>query len=319
MAMSQIAATAGDNTPDQRLPPLNWLRAFEAVARLGSMKRAAEELFVTPAAVSQQVKKLEDNLGVDLLLREHRKVSLTPEGRKLRDGLTESLQLMRTTVGRIRKIGTSDNCLTVACGPPFAAKWLAPKLSAFLEAHPHLSVRLEASFERVDYYESRIDIGVRLWTGVNEGMDTILLGEEMLLPLASPKYLEEHEIREPADVCNATLISDGHGVIMPDAPDWDEWFEVAGLAQPSGLRRINFGDNVDQALDAAVHGVGMVLGRKTLAHDDMRAGRLVCPFGPEVPLGRRWQVVRPRGDSRADYIDVFEEWLVGELKDTLEN
>lgn len=281
------------------------------------MKHASVELFVTPAAVSQQVRKLEDHLGVDLLLREHRKVSLTKEGRALREGLTDALHLMRVTVGKVRAASISDNCLTVACGPPFASKWLAPRLAGFIEAHPHLSIRLDARFDVVDYHEAKVDIGIRLWTGDNEGLETILLEEEMLLPLASPKYLDEHGIRTANDVGHATLISDGHGVVMPNAPDWPEWFQAAAVTPPSNLRQINFGDNVDQALDAAVHGVGMVLGRKTLAHEDMLSGRLVCPFGPELPLGRRWQIVKPRGISRAPFIDVFEDWLTRELKATL--
>lgn len=314
--MAQTQKATAESVPD-RLPPLNWLRAFESVARLGSIKRAAEELFVTPAAVSQQVKKLEDYIGVDLLLREHRKVTLTHQGHKLREGLTEALHMMSVTVGRVRGAGYSDNCLTVACGPPFASKWLAPKLAGFLDAHSHLSVRLDARFEVVDYHESRVDIGIRLWNGDNEGLDTLILDEEVLIPLASPAYLQEHAIESAADMVRATLISDGHGVVMPNAPDWEEWFSAAGVAATPDLRRINFGDNVDQALDAAVHGVGMVLGRKTLAHEDMMAGRLASPFGPELALGRHWQIVKPRGQSRAPFVDLFEEWLTAELKETL--
>ena len=302
----------------QRLPPLNWLRAFESAARLGSIKGAAEELFVTPAAVSQQVKKLEDYLGVELLLREYRRITLTPDGRRLRDGLSEAFQLMRRSVERLRSGDAVEHCLTVACGPPFASKWLAPKLAGFIAQHPQLNVRLDAKFETVDYRQSHIDIGVRLWTGANEGMDTIHLGEETLIPLAAPQYLRRNGIRAADDTRRATLICDGHGVVMPDAPDWADWFAAAGLGSPAAQRQVNFGDNVDQALDAAVHGVGMALGRRTLAHDDILSGRLVCPFGPELPLGRRWQVVKPRAGSKSPYVDIFESWLVEELTETLE-
>ncbi|MEM9397166.1 MAG: LysR substrate-binding domain-containing protein [Pseudomonadota bacterium] len=305
----------------RRLPPLNALRAFEAVARHSSIKLAAEELFVTAAAVSQQLKKLEDDLGVTLFVRHNRQLEITADGALLARGLGDAFQQMRCVVDDVRP-RERERCIVVACGPPFASKFLAPRLTPFLDANPELDVRVVSDFRRMDYDEHAIDLGVRLTASEPQGIDFEWLDEERIVPLATPEYLAKLEIQAPKDLVRATLLEDENRSINRAVTTWQDWFIAAGVPDLTPKRMINFGVNIDQALDAAAAGMGVVLGTAVLASLAIGSGRLKCPFGPALGMGLRHQLLIRRNERQLKQVCLFKDWLqqeIGEASKSIDN
>ncbi|MEM9304995.1 MAG: LysR substrate-binding domain-containing protein [Pseudomonadota bacterium] len=298
--------------PSQRLPALTALRAFEAVARHGSFKAAAEELFVTPGALSQQVRKLEDELDTPLFIRRNRLIEPTPAGIKLRAALTDAFLRIREAVDGIVS-SPDDDRIVVACGPPFAAKWLVPRLGKLLELNPDADIRVAANFELLEYDQHDIDVGIRFGFPEDAETGSELLHRETVLPLASPAFVERHRLREPRDLLRAPIIADGSMEFAPGSPDWARWFSEAGLAASGAQRGVNFGGHAEQAIDAAVAGAGVVLGRRTLAQWDIEAGRLVAPFGPELDTGLAYRLCYQRGGLQDPRVQAFRDWIVREL------
>lgn len=303
--------------PYRRLPSLLALRAFESVSRNGSMKKAAEELNVTPGAVSQLVKKLEEQIECLLLNRVNRGFELTAAGVHLRTGLAESFNKMRETVDAIVPVN-SEQSLIVACAPSFASKWLAPRLSEFLERHPEIDIKITCSFSKLDYASKHIDIGVRLTKDTDPSMERMIIGEESMLVLASPEFIERQNIREPKDILRVPILyeeSSSSSLIMPT---WFDWFSHVGLPVKSANRGVNFGEFADQALDAAISSAGVVLGHKVLASKDIEQGRLICPFGPELLSGFHYQIVCRPEIKHSACVNAFRIWLADSLKQSLE-
>ncbi|MGI9355850.1 MAG: LysR family transcriptional regulator, partial [Rhizobiaceae bacterium] len=172
-----------------RLPSLNALRAFEAAARSLSFRKAAEELFVTPSALSYQIKQLEDQLQMPLFERLNRAVALTEAGRRLYPGIHEGLERMQ---GAVRTVGRTaqDKVLVVSSGPAFAAKWLAPRVYKFVDQHPDIELRIAAGLKLTDFNVDEVDIALRFGGGDYPGLFVEPLFDEAVLPLASPEYVE---------------------------------------------------------------------------------------------------------------------------------
>lgn len=302
--------------PYRRLPSLLALRAFEAVSRNGSMKQAAEELSVTPGAVSQLVKKLEDQLQCELLTRINRGFELTEAGIHLKTGLSDSFNRMKEAVDSVMPISQSKT-LIVACAPSFAAKWLVPRLWHFLETHPDVDIRISSSFSKLDYATKQIDIGVRLTRDTDSSMERLVIGEESLMVLASPEFIQRQKINEPKDILRVPILSEDISATPIDPPTWTDWFKKVGLPLKSANRGVNFGEYAEQALDAAIAGAGVVLGHKVLASKDIEQGRLVCPFGPEMKSGLNYQIVCRPKIKHTDAAIAFREWLTQELTQSL--
>lgn len=300
----------------RRLPPLLALRAFEAVARHSSIKAAAEELAVTPGAISQQIKKLEGDLDLQLLERVNRGVRLTAEGVKLQAGLSSAFLQIHETIESI--VPTQDDSTIVfASANPFITKWLIPSLPRFFAEHGHVDIRFVSSFERQDYAAEAIDIGVRLGTVSDDALRQRWFRTECVVPLASPDFIETQRIREPRDLQRVPLVDDDHSW-NPRAPRWRDWFEAAGLPIRETSTSISFQLQHDQALDAAIQGNGVVLGFGLLALRAIQAGQLVFPFGPALSTHAQWHVLTRKHGRRTDVLDRFEAWLVAELEHCLE-
>ena len=302
--------------PYDRMPSLLALRAFEAVARHGSMKLASEELFVTPGAVSQLIKKLEEQLDTALLTRVNRGFVLTNAGMRLHSGLNESFIKMREAVESVR-VNSDDNSIVVACGPPFAAKWLTPRLPKFLSKYPQINIKITSSFDLLDYQAAEVDIGIRLTNDTNPRLDRIWLGEETMMAMGSPEYIDKNNIKEPKDLVGKSLLSEDTRSHFKTAPSWEDWFKTAGLSTTDVKTGINFGEYVEQGLDAARAGSGLVLGRKVLASADISEGRLKCLFGIELRTGLQYQIVCPKEKNHKEHIILFKEWLAAELGESL--
>jgi LysR family glycine cleavage system transcriptional activator len=295
------------------LPPLNSLRAFEATARHLSFSKAADELHVTPAALSHQIRGLEDLLGLKLFLRRARSIELTEAARLIYPGIRTGFESIREAVERLDR-GKQNRLLVVSAAPGLTAKWLVPRLYKFLALYPDIETRISASVGYANFATDDVDIGVRLSPGVHPDLYVEKLSDEWLLPLCSPRLLDgPHPLRTPQDLSRFSLIQ----VDLPGlVPTWADWFEMAniqGIDSSRGLR-LNVADH---ALDAASEGVGVVLGYKMVASRDIGLGRLVVPFGPEVPVpGRAYHFVCAKGDEKRAPVKAFRDWIFAEIAET---
>ncbi|MDQ8727151.1 transcriptional regulator GcvA [Bradyrhizobium sp. LHD-71] len=289
-----------------RLPSLNGLRAFEAAARHLSFTKAAEELNVTQTAISHQIKRLEEELGLRLFIRQNRTLTLTAEARDYLPGIRAAFQDLRLATERLKR-KESENALIVTTIASFAAKWLMPRLSRFQQLHPAIDVRVTTSTELADFSRDGVDVGIRYGHGKWAGLRSDWLMAEELFPVCSPVLLTgKHPIRAPEDLKKHTLLYSSHD--MED--DWRLWLTAAGepldiLKQPS----LTF-DMIFMTVQAAIDGLGVAVGRTAFVESDLAAGRLVAPFDVTLPIDVGFYLVCPEASADTPKIAAFREWLL---------
>ncbi|MEM7190618.1 MAG: transcriptional regulator GcvA [Pseudomonadota bacterium] len=289
--------------PD-RLPPLTALRAFEAAARHMSFAKAAEELFVTPAALSYQIKQLEEHLGVPVFRRLNRAVELTEAGRALQPGVSDGFENLRQAVRAVDKLSDTSG-LTITAGPAFTAKWLAPRLFSFAHDHPEIDLRFVASVRPLDFHRDGIDGAIRFGTEDPHGFYTEVLAHEWMTPVCTPAVAEE--IVETGSLRNATLLHDESIEFLNPAPTWDAWAAATGmdLDTAHGPRFTN----ADHSIDVALEGGGIALGRIVLVERYLEKGRLVKPFKQALRAGGQFRFVCPRGNETNPRVATFLDWV----------
>ena len=290
------------------LPPLSALRAFEAAARHMSFSKAADELHVTPAAVSHQIHALEQDLGVTLFHRMNRAIELTASGRVLVPGLTEAFASIQSSVRRLRAHNDTGT-LTVTASPSFAAKWLVLRLHRFQEQHPEIDVRISATDAVVDLTKGDFDIAIRYGAGRYPGLEVELLLKNEVFPACSPQLLAKGlPLRAPQDLPAHALIHDQ--AIEPDplVPTWSMWLKAAGVDKIPPATGLSF-NNMHLALDAAVAGHGVVLAQSTIAAADLAAGRLVRLFSLALPDQFAYYIVTVPGALERPKVRAFRDWL----------
>jgi len=294
---------------------LNALRAFEASARHGSFSAAAAELNVTPAAVGQLVRTLEDWLGAPLFYRNpvgKTRLVATDAAQRALPELRAGFDKLLLGLERLKE-GSLSGVLTVTVSPAFAAKWLLPRIDRFQLVCPETDVRLDTNLRAVDFVSQRIDIGVRYGLGHWPGLSADKLMEEEVFPVCSPAFLQQHpQLRLPADLARQTLIHDlsmdGHA----DFPTWEAWLAKAGVRDISPARGMKI-NNSAAVLQAAVEGHGVAMARSVMAHDDIVSGRLVRLCGDisfESPLAY-FIVYRPE-TAELPRLATFRRWLLSE-------
>ena len=290
------------------LPPLSALRAFEAAARLMSFSNAAEELNVTPAAISHQIHALEQDLGVSLFRRLNRSIELTASGRVLLPGLSDAFAGIQASVRRLRAHNDTGT-LTVTVSPSFAAKWLVLRLHRFQERFPEIDVRISASDEIVDLTKGDFDMAIRYGTGRYPGLDVELLLKNEVFPACSPQLLTSGPpLRTPDDLRHHALIHDLAVERDPLVPTWPMWLRAAGVKGVSGTSGLSFSGS-HLALDAAIAGHGVVLAYSTIAAADLAAGRLVRLFSLALPDLFAYYIVTARGALERPKVKAFRNWL----------
>lgn len=295
-----------------KLPPLNAIRAFEATARHLSFTKAAAELNVTPAALSHQVKGLEDHLGLQLFIRKTRAIELTDAGRNCFPGVHSGLRQISDSIGQLLKV-EDDRLLVISCGPGFAAKWLAPRLYRFLEAYPSIDARVAPSLRFSDFDSDGVHVSIRFGDGDYPDMHVDHLVEDFAMPLCSQRYLDDHgPIEAPEDLMDKTLIHDDALQFLPDSPSWPAWFKAQGLDAANADRGMHF-THADHALDAALDGAGVVLGRRVLSARDRKFGQLIAPIDFALPIGRSFHFVCPRKNLKLPNVSAFRSWLLDEM------
>ena len=307
------------------MPPLNALRAFEAAARHLSFRKAAEELHVTPAAVSHQIKLIEESLGVVLFRRMTRAIALSSAGQSFLPKLSEGFNLITAAVEQLRA-HESGGTLTVNVPPSFAAKWLMPRLHRFVTGNPDIDVRLVASMRLIDARRhdsidsvtgseampQDADIDIRFGSGNYPHCRVDPLFAVSVTPLCSPRLLEGmRPLRKPADLRFHMLLHDDTLSGAEGQPDWAQWLLAAGAGGVDASRGPHFNHSI-LGLEAAVDGLGVVLGMKELAARDIAAGRLVAPFDFSLALTYSYFLVSAESAADRPKVAVFRKWLLEE-------
>ena len=293
----------------RRLPPLNALRAFEAAGRHLSFTKAAAELHVTQAAISHQIKALEQALACQLFRRFNRRLMLTDPGQAFLPTLTEAFDKIDTASRRL--------CAEEAIGPlkvsvanSFAAKWLLPRLPRFHARNSDIDVQVSASDTLVDFSRDDIDLAIRHGLGRYPGLHVEHLMGDIVYPVCSPRLLDgRHPLRSPNQLRHHTLLHDEMGPM--EGPDWRAWLVAAGLSGVTSQRGPRFSHS-SLVIQAAIGGQGVALGRSSLVALDLEAGRLVRPFGPELPSRYASYIVMPAADAERPKSKAFREWLLDE-------
>jgi len=288
-----------------RLPSLNGLRAFEAAARHMSFTLAASELNVTQTAISHQIRRLEEELGVRLFVRQNRSLSLTPEAVEYLPGVRAAFNDLRLATDRLLR-KDDDHVLTVSTLASFAAKWLLPRLSAFQEAHPGIDVRITTSTSLVDFQRDKVDVAIRYGRGQWAGLRSDWLMADELFPVCSPSLLQGSKpLKCPEDLRDHVLLHTSGA----NTDDWRLWLTAAGL--PTDMSRqpgLTF-DLTFVTVQAAIDGIGVAMGRTSYVRDDIAKGRLVVPFKITLPADAGFYLVSSQGRADTPKLAAFRSWL----------
>jgi LysR family glycine cleavage system transcriptional activator len=288
-----------------RLPSLNGLRAFEAAARHLSFTLAAAELNVTQTAISHQIRRLEEELGIRLFVRQNRALALTPEARDYLPGVRAAFNDLKHATDRLLR-PDNDKVLTVSTLASLAAKWLLPRLTAFQEAHPGIDVRITTSTSLVDFQRDNVDAGIRYGRGQWPGVHADWLMADELFPVCSPSLLRgDKPLRTPEDLRDHVLLH-----TSSSSDDWRLWLTAASL--PTDISRqsgITF-DMSFMTVQAAIDGIGVAMGRTSYVQDDIAKGRLVVPFRIALPADAGFYLVSPEGRRDTPKLAAFREWVV---------
>lgn len=296
----------------RRLPPLNSLKAFEAAARHLSFTRAAEELFVTQAAVSHQIKALEDFLSMKLFIRKNRSLLLTEEGQSYYLDLKEIFQSLQEATERLVAKG-AKGAITVALPPSFAIQWLVPRINKFSQANPDIDVRIKAVDFDEGFLTDDVDVAIYYGRGKWTGLHADKLHTEYLTPVCSPMLFQGDKPLDKLDDLK-------HHMLLHDSSReaWKNWirhYHVSGV-------NVNQGPVFSHSmlvLQAAALGQGIALGHSVLARPDIEAGRLICPFEEKLISKNAYYLVCHQSQYELGKISAFREWLLAQVQEEQEN
>jgi len=282
-----------------RLPPLTTLRLFEAAGRLSSFKAAAEELNVTPSAVSHGIRTLEDWLGTRLFTRGSRGLALTAAGAAFLPQVQAALNLLVQAVDGVpgRRV---PRRLTISCAPTFASRWLLPNLPQFQAAHPEIEVSIDTTHRQVDMPRDNVDVAIRMGQGDWPGLRALKLVDERLVPVCAPSLAGR--IRTVDDLCEAGILR-----VSTVTEDWPAWLRAVG-ARVDPPRSLSF-DTIHMALAAAAQGLGVALGRLPMIERDIGAGTLVPVLGPPQPCRTGYWLVAPADAFARPELAAFRDWI----------
>lgn len=284
------------------LPPLTAIRAFEAVARHLSFTRAAAELGMTQAAVSYQIRLLEERLGAPLFLRQPRQIALSALGRRLAPDVTAAFDTLRNAFARTQQ--QADGELAITCVPTFASYWLAANIGLFQLSHPGIAVRVEASTQLVDFTREPFDAGIRAAPAVPEGMVGHELVRAEFAPMLSPGLVEALDIREPADLLRVPMVA-------PQDHWVPAWLALAGVAvDQAPIPSSAYLGSQDLEAAAAIAGRGFAMLTPPFYADELASGRLVQPFEPVGWDGYCYYLIYPESRRNLPKIRALRDWLL---------
>jgi LysR family transcriptional regulator, glycine cleavage system transcriptional activator len=296
---------AGDGASPERLPPLHALRAFEAAARHLSFSRAAEELGVSPAAVSQQIQQLEEFAGQPMFKRLTRRVELTDAGAAAMPLVRDAMALF-FEASRVMRLPLRGRRVSVSVAPSFASKWLVPRLDQFKERHPDVEIWVLADMAITDLAVADIDVAIRYGPGGYPDVHAERLLSESVTPVCSPALAG---LNEPGDLERVGLLHDESAERDPSCPTWPMWLVARGLDHIDGRRGLRFNQS-SLVIEAAIAGKGVALAKRQLAAADIAAGRLAAPFETEhQPVNFAYWLIWRRGRTQSPAMKLFVDWL----------
>lgn len=291
------------------------MRALAAATRHMNFSKAAEELGVTPAAISHQIKEIEDQLQTTLFNRTSRSMTLTKEGEILSTACQDSLENMARAIKRIKRL-ENRNQLKVSASPSLAAKWLVPRLDSFLEIAPQADVRVDVTHVPVDFDRDDVDIAIRFGNGNYPTLDVTLLFQDTVFPVCSPSIItSETPLKTPRDLLKHKLIHldwEAHGTPWPN---WKMWMAAAGIRDFDDRSGLHF-QQTSFAVQAAIDGMGVALGDSNLVADDLAEGRLVKPFelAIQAPPQFAYHVLTAKGPPTNPLVPLFRDWCLNEAR-----
>jgi LysR family glycine cleavage system transcriptional activator len=292
----------------RRLPPLNAMRAFEAVARNGSVTAAARELSVTQGAVSRHVATLEQWLGAKLLTRTPRGVEITARGLPYFRTLRRALDQIDSATRRLRK-NREENLLRLKLPPTFAIRWLVPRLARFHALHPQFAVQITTSHETADFEREEVDAYIHSEREPPSGAGIKRLFGETLLPVCSPGLLKRGPpLRRPRDLAKHVLLCS-----LNRPHDWPAWLAAAKAPNIDGNEGVKF-ENAALAYQAAIDELGVMIAQRALVEDHLRSGRLIAPIALAVPTPGAYYLAYSTSRARPPRLAAFEAWIVGEAR-----
>ena len=290
----------------RRLPPLNAIRAFEAAARLGGVKQAAEELFVTPSAVSHQLKSLEDFLGVELFRRSGRQIALTAAGERYRASVTQALDEVELATRRVMAPPESA-VVTVSVAPSFLTRWLVPRVREFQDRHPDIELRLSANSGPIDFAWSDIDMAIYFGEGEWPGVESFFLQQVVLVPVCSPGFLEDRRIDNLLTLSRETLID-----VSTRPTEWDEFLAGFDIERPRQGKRLGF-SSTSLAVGAAMEDLGVALADLRMIEREVKYGQLVIPLDVQMPTPQGFHMVYQAGRELSEAMRCFFDWVMNEI------
>ena len=294
----------------RQLPPLNPLRAFEVAARRSSFTRAADELFVTPSAVSHQVKALEEHLGIPLFQREANALLLTAAGRAYLPAVQQAFHLLADATRHLS--AELAPVLRVDIPPTFAAKWLIPRLDRFVKAYPGIDIRVSTHSGPPDFAQDEYDLAIRFGRGHYPALHSELCLAVNVFPVCSPALMESaHPLREPCDLRHHTLLHDASTYADASNPDWAAWLRHAGVKDLDASRGLSFTPS-HLVINAAIDGLGVALAKDSWVEQDLAQGRLVRPFDIVLPVESAYYMLFPTHRVQDVRIATFAEWVRNE-------
>jgi LysR family glycine cleavage system transcriptional activator len=297
------------------LPPLNSLRAFEAAARHLSLTQAAQELSVTPAAISHQIRLLEDHIGMAVMQRSGRGLVLTDAGAAAFVHLKDGFQRLSAAMDAIDSLGERGT-LHISVAPSFAAKWLLPRLDDFEKRHPEIDVHVSSSMQLVDFARDGTDLAIRYGAGNYPEVVVERLLSEEVVPVCAPELIAgDRRLTRASDLGQFTLLHDDSPDNDPSCPNWDMWLRAAGVEGIDGTRGPRFNQS-SLVIEAAVLGRGVALAKHRLAAEDIKRGRLVTPFADAVPLDFAYFIVSPKAKLNLPKVSFFRDWLRVQVRDS---
>ncbi len=294
------------------LPPLNPLRTFAVAAKHLSFTRAAEELFVTAAAVSHQIKTLEESLGVELFHRQANTLMLTEAGQAYLPSIEQAFRQLAEATRQLHSRG-NPKTLKVNVPPTFVVKWLIPRMQRFLKEHPEIDLKVSTSAKPVDFSRDDYHVDIRYGRGVYPGMHSELCLPVEVFPVCSPAMLQgEHPLREPADLKYHTLLHDSSTYDDGSNPDWAAWLRRAKVMDVDPTRGPSFWPS-HLVINAAIDGLGVALAKRAWVEADLAAGRLVRPFDISLPVEFSYFLVYPETRAADPLIGAFTGWIRSEM------
>jgi LysR family glycine cleavage system transcriptional activator len=289
---------------DRRLPPLKSVRAFEAAARLGSFNGAARELFVTPSAISHQVKSLEEFLGVSLFRRARRQVQLTIAGERYLESVSHALDEIDLATRRLLA-ASSSGAVNISVAPAFLTRWLVPSVREFQDRHPDIELRLSPNSGEIDFAWSDIDMAIYFGDGNWPGLEVYFLREVVLVPVCSPAFAESNPtMTKPEELSAHTLID-----VSTRPAEWDEFLASFGVTRKKRGKRLSV-SSTSLALGAAMENLGIALADRQLVAREVLYGRLVTPLDISMDRHLGYYLVYQKDRKPSQEMRAFLDWVM---------